>query len=143
MVRVRSAPPLADGGRHVFAAGGRRRAPRVGMSRSPASLHLSGAQGTSPSPSLSYTRSIRDDGGGYLDVAAGQGRGPALKIQVISFLQASKSTAPPPHPLANALLPSGAPARAALGQQIQRLAHRSSNHDRTGIDFAILLHFGC
>jgi hypothetical protein len=56
------------------------------------------------------------------------------------FLPPSIKVHPPPE---NALLPSGAPARAALGRRIQRLAHRSSNHERTGINFTIQLHFGC
>lgn len=109
----RSSPPAADGGRREWG---------WPQSAAPASLHLSGAQATSPSPSSSCTRSSGDGGGGCLSVAAGQGRGPArlhsppaLQIQAVSFLQAAKS------PPATALLPSGAPARAALCRRIQRL----------------------
>jgi hypothetical protein len=141
MIRVRSASPPADGGRHVFAAGGRRRAPRVGMPRSPAS----------PPPKRSTRdlslpffvlhavdqrrrRRVPRRRGGTTSRAGAADPGrflpPSIKVHC-------------PHPPTNALLPSGAPARAALGRRIQRLAHRSSNHDRIEIDFTILLHFGC
>jgi hypothetical protein len=97
----RSLPLAADGGHRLWG---------WLQSRASASLHLSGAEATSPSPSSSCTRASRDGGGGCLSVAAGQGGGPAtfdsppaLQIQVVSFL------------------PSGTPARAALCLQIQRL----------------------
>jgi hypothetical protein len=101
----RSSPPAADGGRCVWG---------WLQSEAPASLHLSGAQATSPIPSFSCTRSSGDGGDGCLDLVAGQGRGPvrlhsppALQIQVISFLRATKSP-PPPRPTTT-LLPSGTP----------------------------------
>jgi hypothetical protein len=100
----RSSPAAADGGRCVRG---------WLQSEAPASLHLSGAQATSPTPSSSCTRSSGDDDDGWLDLAAGQGRGPArlhspsaLQIQVISFLRATKSA---PTPSTTTLLPSGAP----------------------------------
>jgi hypothetical protein len=94
----RSLPPAADGGRRLWG---------WLQSRASASLHLSGAEATSPSPSSSCTRASGDNGGGCLSVTAGQGGGPArfdsppaLQIQAISFLQAAKSPRRPPcsHP---------------------------------------------
>jgi hypothetical protein len=95
----RSLPLAADGGHRLWG---------WLQSRASASLHLSGAEATSPSPSSSCTRASRDAGGGCLSVAAGQGGGPArfdsppaLQIQAVSFLQAAKSPRRPPcsHPV--------------------------------------------
>jgi hypothetical protein len=94
----RSSARAADGGRRVWG---------WLQSGASASLHVSEAEATSPSPSSSCTRASGDDGGGYLSVAAGQGREPArfdsppaLQTHAVSFLQAAKSPRRPPcfHP---------------------------------------------
>jgi hypothetical protein len=62
----RSLRPVADGGRRLWG---------WLQSGALASLHLSGAEATSPSPSSSCTPASGDGGGGCLSVAAGQGGG--------------------------------------------------------------------